>query len=358
MLSRATLTIDLAKIADNARQVVAALPEVDVVGVTKVACGTPEVARAMLAGGVSALGESRLENVERLRAAGIDAPVWLLRAPTPGLADEAVRLVDVSAISELATAVVLDDAAARAGAKHQVLAMVDVGDLREGMMPSELPGFIDAVERMSHLELIGIGTSLTCYGAIVPDERNLGQLAALAKAAQLQVGRRLVVSGGSSTSIAPVLAGRAPAAIGNLRIGEAILLGVDPATREPIRGLSLHTDALCLAAPVIECKVKPSMPMGISMQDAFGTVPVFEDRGERRRAICAIGRQDAPAEGLRPIDSRIKVLGASSDHLVLDVEDLPVPPGIGDAIEFVPGYSAVLQLFTSLYVGIRYQGVE
>jgi len=355
MLCRATLTVDLRKIELNARAIATALPGVEIVGVTKVTCGTPDVARAMLAGGVSALGESRLENVERLRAAGIDAPVWLLRAPTPGLADETVRLVDVCAISELDIAVALNAAAARAGRLHRVLAMVDVGDLREGMLPRELPAFVDAVERLANLELIGIGTSLTCYGAIVPDERNLGELVALGEAAQRQVGRGLLVSGGSSTSIAPVLDGRSPVGIDNLRIGEAIVLGVDPATRQPIRGLSLHPDAIRVAAPVIECKVKPSLPIGTSMQDAFGSVPVFEDRGERLRAICALGRQDAPAEGLRPVDPRIVVLGASSDHLVLDVEDLPMAPRIGEAIEFFPGYSATLQLFTSPYVGKEFQ---
>jgi ornithine racemase len=226
------------------------------------------------------------------------------------------------------------------------------------MMPEELPEFVELVERLNHVRLIGVGTSLTCYGAIVPDERNLALLGELARAAEAQTRRSLVISGGSSTSIAPVLAGSAPASICNLRIGEAIVLGVDPATRQPIPGLDLHTDALCLRAPVIECKTKPSLPTGTSMQDAFGHAPVFEDRGERRRAICALGRQDAPAEGLHPVDPRVTVLGASSDHLVLDVGDLPTAPRIGQAIEFVPGYSAVLQLFTSPYVGKEFLGGE
>jgi len=164
------------------------------------------------------------------------------------------------------------------------------------------------------------------------------------------------VSGGSSTSIAPVTSGIEQGRIDNLRIGEAIVLGVDPATREQIPGLELHTDAVTVAAPVIECKVKPSMPIGTSAQDAFATVPVFTDRGNRRRAILAIGRQDAPAEGLRPLDPHIEVLGASSDHLVLDVDDLPTPPRVGDSIAFVPGYSATLQLFTSRYVAKEFIG--
>jgi ornithine racemase len=354
MLARATLTIDLAKIEENARRVVEALPGVGIVGVTKVTCASPEIARAMLAGGVTALGESRLENAQRLRDAGIEAPIWLLRAPTPALANNAVRLVDVSAISELAIAEALDAAAGRAGCRHGILAMVDIGDRREGMMPDELPEFLSAVEAMGHVDLIGIGASLTCYGAIVPDATNLGLLASLSEAAEKQLGRALIVSGGSSTSIDLVAHGHGPSAIDNLRIGEAIILGVDPATRLPIPGLALHTDALTLAAPIVECKVKPSLPTGCAAQDAFGTTPSFVDRGDRLRAICAIGRQDAPAEGLIPLDPRVEVLGASSDHLVVDVDELSPLPAIGDTIEFRPGYSATLGVFTSPYVEKRF----
>lgn len=349
-LAQATVTVDLAKIEANARMLTDALPGIGIIGVTKVTCGTPEVARAMLAGGVAGLGESRLENAARLRGAGVTAPIWLVRAPAPASADEAVRVSDVSVVSETAIVEALDAAAARAGVRYGIVAMVDIGDLREGMLPEELPGFLDHAATCPTIEIVGIGASLTCYGAIVPDEANLGLLARLAAAAEVQLGRRLVVSGGSSTSIAPVVAGSAPAGIDNLRLGEAIMLGVDPATREPIPGLALHRDAVTVSAPVIECKVKPSMPHGIAAQDAFGNVPVFEDRGERRRAICAMGRQDVVPEQLRPVDDRVVVLGASSDHLVLDVEDLPVPPGIGEPVTFVPGYSSMLALFTSPYV--------
>ncbi len=134
-----------------------------------------------------------------------------------------------------------------------------------------------------------------------------------------------------------------------LRVGESILLGVDTLTREPLP-LGLHLDAFVVEAPVIECLVKPSLPEGEPAQDAFGLTPVFEDRGLRRRAICALGRQDAPPEGLRPVDPRVLVLGASSDHLILDVHDVDPAPALGDPIAFVPTYAAALQLFTSPYV--------
>jgi ornithine racemase len=356
MRVRATVTVDIAKITENTRRVRAAVPGVEIVAVTKVTCGAPEVASAMLAGGAAAVGDSRLENIQRMRASGINAPFWLLRAAPPALAAETVRLADVSLASEVVSVEALDRAAEAAGVRHGVLAMVDLGDLREGMLPAELPGFLDHVAALRHIDLVGIGTSLTCYGGVVPDESNLGELARLGHTAGERLGHPMLVSGGMSSSIDAALAGHLPATVDNLRIGESIILGVSTVTREPLPGL--HTDAITLEVPVIECKMKPSVPRGEIAQDAFGTVPVFEDRGERRRAICAIGRQDAPPGGLHPLDPRIEVLGASSDHLILDVHELPEPPAVGDEIRFVPTYAATLALFTSPYVDKRFVGQE
>lgn len=354
MLDMATITIDLGKIEDNARTVASSLPGVGIVGVTKVTCGTPEIARAMLAGGVTALGESRLQNIARMRDAGIGGPFWLLRSPTPALADETVGLADVALVSEIDVVAALDAAAARVGRRFRIVVMVDVGDLREGVMPATLPTFLERAGAFPHVEILGIGISLTCYGAIIPTAENLGELALLARTAERITGRPLLVSGGMSTTLDAFVAGDMPERIDNLRVGEAIVLGVSPATREQILGL--HTDALLLRAPVIECQLKPSKPIGISAQDAFGNRPAFEDRGERRRAICAIGRQDVVPEQLRPVDERITVLGASSDHLILDVHDVPTQLKVGEAIEFVPGYSATLALFTSAYVRKEFAG--
>ena len=147
MPARATVTVDLGKVRENARTVVDHLPGISVVAVTKVTCGSPQVGRAMLAGGARALGESRLENAQRLRDAGLTAPIWLLRAPPPELAGETVQLTDVSLESELETVVALENAAAAAGRRHAIVAMVDLGDLREGMLPDGAAGLPRARQR-------------------------------------------------------------------------------------------------------------------------------------------------------------------------------------------------------------------
>ena len=140
-----------------------------------------------------------------------------------------------------------------------------------------------------------------------------------------------------------------PERIDNLRLGESILLGMNTLTRKPLMP-ELDLDAFTISAPVIECKLKPSVPVGDIAQDAFGNKPEFVDRGLRMRAICALGRQDAPPQGLTPHDPGVEVLGASSDHLVLDVDELDVPPEPGDSIDFRPNYAALLQAYTSPYV--------
>jgi ornithine racemase len=345
----AMLHIDLAKIEANARTICENLGlEVGVAAVTKATCGNPLVARAMVAGGAQALADSRLPNLERLRAAGLDVPMWLLRAPTPSTAADTVLLADVSLNSEVGTVRALDAAAAAAGKRHGVMLMIDLGDLREGIMPRELDEFLDAMLPLEHVDLIGVGTNLTCYGAIIPTPDNLGRLVKLAAHAAERAGRPLLVSGGNSSSLDLALDAGLPEGVTNLRIGESILLGVSTITRDPIEGL--HQDAFVLAAPVIECRLKPSIPTGETAQDAFGRRPLFADRGPRMRAICALGRQDTVPEGLWPLDPGVEILGASSDHLILDVQGMQEPPAVGQMLRFLPGYGALLLASTSPYV--------
>ena len=77
---------------------------------------------------------------------------------------------------ELSTIRALDAAAAKAGVLHDIILMVDLGDLREGIMPQELEETVRAIADLKHIRLLGLGTNLTCYGGVIPTEENLGQL--------------------------------------------------------------------------------------------------------------------------------------------------------------------------------------
>ena len=227
-MSGPQITIDLSRIERNAKAVVkrCAQSGIQVFGVTKGTCGMPQVARAMLRGGVVGIAESRFENIRRLRDSGIQCPIMLLRSPPLSRAEEVVRTVDISLQSELTIIKELARIAERLGRVHDIILMIDLGDLREGIWPNELLPTIEKILEMRGVRVAGVGTNLTCFGAIVPTRENLNQLEGHAYKVERLTGLRLDwVSGGNSSSLPLLLAGGMPKGINNLRIGEAILQG-------------------------------------------------------------------------------------------------------------------------------------
>jgi predicted amino acid racemase len=357
-MSHPYVSIDLAKIADNARTVTGLCRDhgIEVTGVTKATQGDPKVARAMLAGGVSSIGESRIEHIRRLKESEIDAPFMLLTVPAPSDAADVVAAADVSLNSELATLGALSEAARAVGRVHDVVIMVDLGDLREGVLPDDLEGLARNVLDLPGTRLKGIGANLTCFGGVVPSADNMGRLAALAERVEAACGADLEwVSGANSSGLKLIASGAMPARINHARIGEAILLGRETTHHDPWPGT--RQDAFLLHAEVVEVKEKPSVPLGEVGEDAFGHVPSFEDRGERTRAILNIGREDVEIEGLTPVADGLTVLGGSSDYVIVEV----APDGtvaLGETLTFTLNYAALVAVMASRYVEKRYSGQE
>ena len=213
----------------------------------------------------------------------------------------------------------LSEAAKRIGSIHGVVLMVELGDLREGIMPEHLERVVRQVLGFSNVAFLGIGTNLACRSGVSPDENNMGRLSALADSIDETFGPIVhTVSGGNSANLDWALSGGEVGRVNHLRLGEALLLGCEPLYRKAIQGL--HTSAFTLVAEVIELKNKPSQPWGEIAQSAFGEVAVSVDRGSIRQAILGIGRQDVDPEGLTP-PRGITILSASSDHLVVEVSD-------------------------------------
>jgi len=340
--------IDLEKIEHNARSLVGLLGArgIAVTGVTKATLGSPAVAAALLRGGVAGLGDSRIENIEVLRCAGVSAPITLLRAPMTTQIDRVVESVDVSFNTEIDVIDALSAAARRRNTTHAIVLMVELGDLREGILPRDLASVVRAALALPNITVKGIGANLACRNGVAPSDANMGELSALATSIETTFGLTLeIVSGGNSGNLDWVLGGGDTGRINDLRLGESILLGCEPLHRRPIDGL--HTDAIRLVAEVIESKCKPSMPWGAVGQAAFGAPPPVIDRGDIVQTILAVGHQDVDPSGLVP-PSGITVLGASSDHLVVDSHGVSLP--IGSEVVFGLNYSALVRAMTSPFV--------
>lgn len=345
------LEIHTGRIRDNAATILelCARHGVDVACVTKVACAHPEVVRALLEAGATMLADSRLENLWALREMGVDVPLLLLRLPTLSRVAEVVRVADMSLVSSLVTIKALAGAARSEGRCHRGILMVDVGDLREGVWPDRAVEIVRSTKGLSGFELVGLGCNLACFGGVMPTPENIGQLVALREICRRETGLELpLLSGGSTNALPLLVSDRLPREINHFRIGEGIMLGRNPSDRSPWPGT--RQDTFVAIAEVIEVERKPSIPVGPRGQDAFGGCETFVDRGLRQRAICNLGRQDVAITGLKPVKSGIQVLGGSSDHLILDVDEMNPEPRVGDELAFYPSYAALLALATSPYV--------
>jgi predicted amino acid racemase len=347
--------IDPGKIRENAVEVVrrAGKMGIGVFGVTKGFCAVPKVARAMVEGGCSLLMDSRVKNLRRLREAGFTEPLMLLRIPMLSELEELVEVADGTVVSMPETVLALEKAASAAGKSMEVMVMADVGDLREGLWPDEMEAMGKTLASCRRVRCMGVGTNIGCFGGVLPTPENMNLLVECRDRLAAGLGGPVeVVSGGATSSLELVDNGLMPREVNNLRVGEAILLGFNTGRMQAIPGL--HRDAFVLEAEIVEVRTKPSRPIGLIGADAFGKVPVFEDRGRRLRAIAAVGKQDAKIDGLAPLDPGVSVLGASSDHLTLDVEDCPTRPVLGGIVRFTLDYGAMLALTTSNYVEKAY----
>ncbi|MCL2350748.1 MAG: alanine/ornithine racemase family PLP-dependent enzyme [Defluviitaleaceae bacterium] len=322
--------------------------------VTKVFCADSVMVDALSYLPIDFFADSRLENIEAYPE-GISQRTMLLRLPAPRMASEIVAKCDISLNSELATIELLAKAAEGLNKTHGIILMIDLGDLREGIYHTDAQKIMDTcryILSQKSLKLEGLGTNLTCYGSVLPTSENLGRLCEIADIVQQELGVKLpIISGGNSSSLKLLAEGKMPVAINNLRLGESVVCGLETAYGEPFPGLV--QDVVVLEADIIEIAKKPSLPEGETNINAFGEKMEYADHGHHTRAILAIGRQDTNHEGLRPLNPGVSIVGASSDHLIVDISDASTL-AVGDSLRFGLSYGAILAGFTSKYVDREY----
>jgi predicted amino acid racemase len=292
----------------------------------------------MIRGGVNAIADSRLANLERLyfekqQKNGFDVPIMMLRQPMKDECGRAVEITDVALVSELEAVKNLSAAAQKLGKAYSIVVMVETGDLREGVLSQDLCEFIQRAAELPYITIAGIGTNVACLQGVPPTPGMLELLTGSAVNLRERLGLSLpLISGGNSSAWKLIESGAIPHGVNQFRFGEAVLLGQETTGFSPIP--QTFQDAIVVEAEIIELKEKP-------VPDNGGTL--------RKRAILAIGRQDVSEGYLKPVGRGIEILRRSSDHLVVDVTDTNRTYTVGDAITFTPGYEALLAAMTSPY---------
>lgn len=347
------LEIDLKKIQHNAKTLKETLDSknISIIGVTKVTLGNPTIAKTLVQAGINYLGDSRIGNIIRMREAGVNAKFVLIRNPSLDEIPLVIRYADISLNTELKTIEKLSEESIQQGKKHGVILMVEMGDLREGIMPKDLENIVEKVLKLNNIELLGIGTNLKCFAGVIPDENNMKEFSEIAGKLQKKFGLKLqFISGGNSANYEWIMSTKDKGLINNLRIGTVILLGVEGIREEPIP--NFYQDTFTFVAEIVEIKEKPLYPKGTITTNAFGEPSIFQNKnkfkeGHRNHALLNAGRQDIQEKGLFPKDE-VEILSASSDYIIVDLKERDFK--LGDELRFNVNYEALLGAMTSPFI--------
>ena len=142
------------------------------------------------------------------------------------------------------------------------------------------------------------------------------------------------ISGMSTAAMEMIENKTMPLRVNHGRFGEAWLLGFDSVDNR--RLTYLHDDVFLFKAQIIEI-------------NAFGQHVEFKNQGMMKRALLAFGTQDVAYEYLIPLDENIEIIGASSDHTIINLHGSDNYE-VGDVLTFKLKYHALLHLYTSKYV--------
>jgi len=364
VMSYPQLEINLRKLEHNARIEVNKLAEygVTVMGVNKVFNGLSETASAVIRAGMDVVAESRVYNLKKLHH--LSCQKCLLRTPSPSEIEEVVKYADISLNSDIDVLKKLSREAVKQNRSHQVLLMIDMGDIREGIWFENREYLEEAVRQifdLPNLEMYGLGTNFTCYGSVRPTLENSRLFVQIARELEAKFGMKFkYLSGGNCTSYHLIETGTWPEGINHLRIGALHQFGIEYVDVRYVDGFHhssmdvnrVVSNLYILKAEIIEVNRKQTVPLGELGLDTFMESKTFVDRGERKRALLALGYQDVPSQNMWSVDSDIEILGQTFDHTIIDIEDSDRDYRVGEYIAFEVDYTGLLSACTSESVNI------
>lgn len=323
--------------------------------VTKLLCGHEEFIQAVIDMGVKQVCDSRVSNLKMIKSISNDVETIYIKPPPKRSVSSIVKYADISVNTEIDTIKLLSKEAKKQNKTHKVLIMIELGELREGVMKEDFIAFYHEVFKLPNISVIGIGTNLTCMYGVLPSHDKLIQLCLYEQLIEAKFDKNIeYVSGGSSVTIPLIFQNLLPKGINHFRVGETFFLGTDVYNSQPFK--KMESNVFQLFAEIIELSEKPRIPVGEIGQNLLGEKVAFEstDYGETSyRAIIDLGLLDIEQNHINLKDKEISIVGASSDMIVLDLKENKQGYKVGDLLEFEMDYMGVLRIMNSRYIEKR-----
>jgi len=323
--------------------------------VSKMLSGNKTYLQVLLDLGIRQIADSRISNLKTIKTLDPEIETMYIKPPPKRSIPSVVKYADISMNTEIETIRMLSGEAEKQKRTHKVIIMIELGELREGVMGEELMDFYGSVFQLKNIQVVGIGTNLTCMYGVLPDHDKLIQLSLYKQLIEARFNRKIpYVSGGSSVTIPLIHKHLLPKGVNHFRVGESLFLGTDVYNDAPME--EMNSDVFRLYTEIIELNEKPLVPIGQMGTNLEGEGVEFkeEDIGQKTyRAIIDLGLLDVDRDHIHPVDKDLKYLGGSSDMFVVDLGENPKGYAVGDVIEFDMDYMGTLRAINSRYIDKR-----
>ncbi|MCF8236416.1 MAG: alanine/ornithine racemase family PLP-dependent enzyme [Bacteroidales bacterium] len=320
--------------------------------VSKLLCGNKIYLKELLDMGIKEVHDSRISNLKAIKELDSSVQTVYIKPPAKRSIKNLVRYADISFDTEFLTIKLISEEAQRQDKLHKVIIMIEMGDLREGVVGERLLDFYSSIFKLPNIEVIGLGTNLNCLNGVMPTHDKMVQLSLYKQLIEARFNKKIPwVSGGSSVTIPLIFKKLIPAGVNHFRVGETLYNGKNLITEKTIKGMK--RDVFKLYAEIIELTKKPKVPTGEFGTNVAGDKPMFpaEDYGKSSyRAILDIGLLDIQTRYIKPVKKGVELSGASSDMIVLDLGQNRAGFKVGDLVAFELDYMGILGILNSDYI--------
>ncbi len=355
----ATLTIDTEKILGNIVKLQDYLSKSGITWtlVTKMLCGDKASLQKIIPSdcikNLHSVGDSRITNLRIIKEIKPDVVTMYIKPPALNQVKNIIKYADISLNTSYKTIEALNNEAGRQGKVHRIIVMIEMGELREGVLRDDILKFYEKVFKLENIEIIGLGTNLGCMYGIEPTYDKLIQLSLYKSLVEAKFDHKLeLVSGGSSITLPLISKQKVPKGVNHFRIGEAALLGTSPLDNKKFRNLSTFT--INFSGEILELYKKEVVPDGVMGEGAVGHIAEFNEptniHKESYRCIVDFGQLDVDASDLVPKDTRVKFVGTTSDMTVYDIGEQGGGYHVHQQLHFYPNYMSVARIMNSRYM--------